>query len=408
MLPRFLIVTDQADFARLLEHHIATLWDGCECKLHGPAADGRLAPGFAAAGYDAVLLDANIEAARGLEWLQNLARRPQFPPVIFFTTQPGYTLAKEAGAAECFTRERIDHERLAAVLRKTVEDRQEKVALARGRKQTDELYRFGPVTIRGQRFIRELATGGTASVYLAESEKTGEVIVLKVLNQEFDTVQGQKAFDRFLLEYELLSHIRHPNVVRIHDLGLADDHAYIAMEYFPLGDLRTRLLQPVSPREAAAYVSQMAAALAAVHQVGILHRDLKPGNVMLRSDGAVALIDFGLAKRQDNRTAITAAGEIFGTPYYISPEQGHGEPADTRSDLYSLGVIFFEMLARRKPYLSTSPMEIIYMHRNSPLPPLEGEGAVYQSIVHRLMAKRPADRFQSADEALQDINATLA
>ncbi len=408
MLPRFLIVTDQADFARLLEHHVATLWDEYECKLHGPASDGRLEPGFVAAGYDALLLDANLDDARGIEWLQNLVRRPQFPPVMFFTTQSGYTLAKEAGAAECFTRERIDHERLAVLLRKAVGDHKEKVALARGRKQTDELYRFGPVMIRGQRFIRELATGGTASVYLAESEKTGERIVLKVLNQEFDSVQGQKAFDRFLQEYELLSHIRHPNVVRIHDLGLADDHAYIAMEYFPLGDLRTRLLQPIAARDAAVYVRQMAAALAAVHQVGILHRDLKPGNVMLRPDGAVALIDFGLAKQQDNRAAITAVGEIFGTPYYISPEQGHGQPADARSDLYSLGVIFFEMLTRRKPYLSASPMEIIYMHRNAPLPPLEGEGTVYQPIVHRLMAKRPADRFQSADEALDGLDAVLA
>ena len=89
MLPRFLIVTDQADFARLLEHHVATLWDEYECKLHGPASDGRLEPGFVAAGYDALLLDANLDDARGIEWLQNLARRPQFPPVMFFTTQSG-------------------------------------------------------------------------------------------------------------------------------------------------------------------------------------------------------------------------------------------------------------------------------------------------------------------------------
>jgi serine/threonine protein kinase len=175
------------------------------------------------------------------------------------------------------------------------------------------------------------------------------------------------------------------------------------MEYFPRGDLRARIAKSIEPSQALQYLAQMAAALQVVHEVGVLHRDLKPGNIMERADGSLALIDFGLAKHDDVSVEITGTGEIFGTPYYMSPEQGHGQPLDVRSDLYSLGVIFYEMITRKKPFLAPTPMGVIYLHGNAPIPDLPPELSMYQPLVHTLLAKQPAQRFESARQLLHEI-----
>jgi serine/threonine-protein kinase PpkA len=137
--------------------------------------------------------------------------------------------------------------------------------------------------------------------------------------------------------------------------------------------------------------------------VGVLHRDLKPANVMLRTDGTLCLIDFGLAKANEMEVELTGSREIFGTPYYMSPEQGHAEAIDTRSDLYSLGVVFYEMLIGRKPYTGSTAMEVIYKHKRAELPPIEPQHAPYEPILRRLLAKEPVDRFQSARELLDAV-----
>jgi serine/threonine protein kinase len=174
------------------------------------------------------------------------------------------------------------------------------------------------------------------------------------------------------------------------------------MEYCQRGDLRGRIAKRLEPRQALQYLSQMAAALQVVHEVGVLHRDLKPGNIMERADGSLALIDFGLAKHIEVDLEMTGAGEIFGTPYYMSPEQGHGHSLDERSDLYSLGVIFYEMLTGKKPFLAPTPMGVIYLHGNAPRPQLSGELSVYQPLLSKLLAIEPAQRFSSARELLAE------
>jgi|HigsolmetaAR203D_1030402.scaffolds.fasta_scaffold00299_22 hypothetical protein len=403
--PRFLIVTDQTDFARALEHHISIVRADAQCRVHAPLKSGRLHAAFQALGYDGVLLDDLADHGRGLEWLESFLLRPHFPPVIYFASAAGTVLsdAAQRGAFECIVRERIDHRRLANALRESVRRRRQELALLRTTKAFEEQSRFGPVTILGHRFVRELAVGGTAFVYLAESERGGEMVVLKVLSMSSEGETDARLV-RFLQEYELISNIRHPHVVRILDFGIADDHAYIAMEYFPHGDLRGHIAQGLSPEQALSYLRQMASALEVVHAVGILHRDLKPGNVMVRADGTLALIDFGLAKHFEMPADITATGEIFGTPYYMSPEQGHGHELDERSDLYSLGVIFYEMLTRKKLFVGASPMAVIYMHANAPRPQLEGDLARYQGLLDKLLAQAPADRFASARELVQAID----
>ena len=135
-----------------------------------------------------------------------------------------------------------------------------------------------------------------------------------------------------------------------------------------------------------------------LHGAGVLHRDLKPGNVMLRDETSVALIDYGLSKQLELDVAITGSGEIFGTPYYMSPEQGHGRETDARSDLYSLGVILYEMLMRRKPYVAGTPMQVIYKHAHAPLPELPAEYKRFEAILYNCIAKDPQRRYASAEQ----------
>lgn len=406
LAPRVLIITDHTELARSLEHHISIVWSDAECRIHAPLISGRLHSAFSAIGFDAVLLDDRSERGRGEEWLENFLYRTGFPPVIYLARGDDVALAARVvarGAVDCVVRERIDHRRLANALRDGVQRRRRELALWRTGSQAEQLSRFGPITILGHRFARELAIGGTSMVYLAESERAGDMVVLKVLRDAPESGDQHLQFSRFLQEYELISKIRHPNVVRIFDLGIADDHAYIAMEYFARGDLRGRIAKGIEPRLALQYLAQMAAALQVVHEVGVLHRDLKPGNIMERADGSLALIDFGLAKHTDVKVEMTGTGEIFGTPYYMSPEQGHGQELDERSDLYSLGVIFFEMLTGKKPFLAPTPMGVIYLHGNAPRPQLHDALTVYQPILDRLLAIEPTERFASARAVVDEV-----
>jgi eukaryotic-like serine/threonine-protein kinase len=408
---KILVIDDDSAYRELLAHHITVEWPDALIRARDPVTEGPLAPEYAAAAFDVVLLDHDLAGQSGIEWLAELTQRPAFPPVLFLTPSEDEKVvlpALRAGAEACIAKQKIDHRRFIGQLREASRKRKRQLALWRGTSQAQQVYRFGPVTIRGQRFIRTLASGNISAVYLAESERAGELVALKVFRAVPDVAEGRNTFDRFLQEYEVVAGVEHPNVVRIYDLGVADDHAYIAMEYFAAGDLRQRMKAPMAAATALEYLRQMAAALQGIHAVGVLHRDLKPGNVMLRADGSLALIDFGLAKQLQLDAAITATGEIFGTPYYMSPEQGHGADTDERSDLYSLGVMFFEMLAARKPYLAETPMQVIYKHSHAPLPELPAELVHLQPLTHRLLAKDARERFQSAEELLDAVETIQA
>ena len=251
--------------------------------------------------------------------------------------------------------------------------------------------------LHGFRILRRLATGGMSTVYLTVSEASGDLVVLKILPLE--SVEGGLAA-RFVREFSLLSRISHPNVVRIFNQGFGEKFAYIAMEYFENGDLRARMTAPVAPREVIAVGIQVASALAATHAVGIVHRDLKPENLMVRADGQVVLADFGIAKLSEASShAITQTGELLGSPSYMSPEQILGQPLTHRSDLYSLGVVLYELCAGSRPYEADTVMQLLVMHTKAPPPMLPPQSAALQPIIDRLMAKQPEARFADARQA---------
>ncbi|MBE0627618.1 MAG: protein kinase [Burkholderiales bacterium] len=259
-----------------------------------------------------------------------------------------------------------------------------------------------PLQIKGYRVQSKIGEGGMSNVFLAERETDGAQVALKILNAR--PSDDAQLLQRFIQESALISDIDHTNVVKIYDKGFTDDYAYIAMEYFTGGSLKDVIAQGLSPRQALSLLAQAAAALAEIHRLGIVHRDVKPANMMLRADGTMVLADFGIAKRSEGSMDRTVHGEFFGTPYYISPEQASGKPATERSDIYSLGIIFYEMLMNRRPFDGSTIVELISQHVHAPVPRLPAALDDYQGLLDDMLAKDPAERLQNADEVLAAID----
>jgi serine/threonine protein kinase len=266
---------------------------------------------------------------------------------------------------------------------------------------------FAGARLKAYRRIELIAKGSVSELFLAESADVGGVVVLKVTPAIRKETGVDQSMERFLQEFEILRGVRHPNVVQIFDLGVMDDHLFLAMEHFARGDLRKRMSEGLTARQSLTYARDMAYALQAIHEVGILHRDLKPGNVMLRDDGSIALIDFGLAKHVALKMEVTDKGLIFGTPHYMSPEQGHGKEVDARSDIYALGVVLYEMLTGKKPFDADNHMAILVHHAKAPIPRLPEHLGAVQPLIDTLLAKNSGDRPADADSAAKLIEFAL-
>ena len=406
---RLLLIEEDAARCDYIRERLASWRPQAQLTVHSPVSQGALAPEFLAQGFDAVLLADSWPGGRGLNWARELASRAGFAPLVLLT-DADLSAAREACALGAYTlsREELERDTFAQVL-VAAEQRQALArAVWRSSRAGRETQRFGDAFIRGYRFIRRLASGPTSDLFVGESERAGRLVALKVARDRQDEEsQPVDMFQRFLQEHEIAQRINSTAVVRLHDLGVSDEHAWLVMEYFELGDLRRRMRASLAPREALRLAAAIARSLAAVHGAGVLHRDLKPGNIMLRHDGSVALIDFGLSKDLALALDLTDSGTIFGTPHYMSPEQGHAEPLDARSDLYSLGVILFEMLTGQKPYRAENPMAIVYKHRKEPIPQLPAQFEAVQPLLERLLAKTPADRIATAEEAAEALQHTL-
>jgi FixJ family two-component response regulator/predicted Ser/Thr protein kinase len=361
--------------------------------------------------YGAVLLVIEfVPREPGVDPLAGLVRLhrelPLMPLFVFARGGDERTAARamKAGAADYWPIHAVDVGELRAALQPIVERagqdaRQDPVA----RPIPPELHSLPKIA--GYRLLKKIAHSSSASVYLARNDDLAEPVALKI--QVIKGSQGVSAADRqrFTRECKILSSMNHRFVADVVDFGITDDYLFLALEYFACGSLRDRLKNPVSEADALDYARQIGEALRVVHVAGIVHRDLKPSNLMLTDDNRIVLIDFGSARARLVSSDITSPDLRTGTPYYMCPEQISGNDPDERGDLYSLGVVLFEMLAGTLPFRGSTLAEVLEGHHSGRAPALPVHLKRYQAVVDRLLAKSPLERYASAAQFLEELNA---
>jgi serine/threonine protein kinase len=255
------------------------------------------------------------------------------------------------------------------------------------------------MNVPGFQIQETIGAGGMATVYLALQESLGRPVVLKTLHMA--DAPSESYAERFLNEARIIAALRHPHIITIYDVGRTDELLYIAMEHVEGGDLAARIRQGISPEQALDIVVKIASALECAHDEGVIHRDVKPANILFRGDGTPVLSDFGIAKKLAVDSELTANDTIVGSPVYMSPEQAEGTALDARTDVYSLGIIFYEMLTGRRPYAGDSAIRIILQHLQGPVPSLPAELQRFQPFLERMVCKSREERFPDAAALVQ-------
>jgi DNA-binding response OmpR family regulator len=444
---RLLVVDDDARYSEWLRHHLDVLCPQASVSMLNLTEFERWCATFSGRDCDLLMLAATFGASpedpqsHGLTLLRRLREQPATPAVIALADEGNELTAVRAlqlGAVDYLPKRLLTPERLSTAVQVALRRVERRVArrLASLANLSRDAARHAAVAapagdeapaaevaaaealppsseplppsgiaallaassaevIPGYTLRLKIGESEKAVVYLATSGHRGHNVALKVSKKLREEGVGRQVLER---EYTAIMAVRSPLVVEIYDYGVYAGFEYLAMEYLPRGDLKARIQRGVTEQQALHFVTQIASALEVVHEAGLVHRDLKPPNVMLRENDAVALIDFGLARSLDGNTVSTATGVLLGSPYYMSPEQALGESLDARSDFYSLGVIFYEMLSGLKPYTGGTAMEVLQQHVNAPLPVLPPAFERYQSFLGRLLAKARGERFASAAE----------
>jgi serine/threonine protein kinase len=439
-LNKALIIDDSADFRKLMLRIIRKGWPDVDIVELDPV-EQDLDISINLSKFDLIFLDFDLGLPDedGLTWLRRYSKYPNAPSIIMITGKGDDTTEAQAiklGAAAYLSKRKLNVQNYIEVINEILEFRQEvrnvpeddtldiandyaDKTILLSNEEVKKVFEKNPEFKKkdildenlepvelfeyfGYSNIKYMAKGGAAEVLLAKDDQDGKDVIIKVIQTtDNDEVRSLK---RFVQEYTLISNLHHPHVIQIYERSFSRGYAYIVMEYFPGGDLIKRIKSGIEPPEIVNYLRQIAEGLKAVHRLGIVHRDMKSGNVLFRNDGTLAITDFGIAKSLSSATDITVNGEILGTPHYISPEQiDVRSTVDNRSDIYSLGAITYEMFTKKKPYPMSNLYAILDAHVNNPVPSLPDEYASYQPLIDNMMAKNPELRYQSADELLADL-----
>jgi hypothetical protein len=423
MTERILIMRHASGLVNRARRLALAKWPTAKLEVHDLAAYGKPPADFRWDRYAHLLIDDEYLRKEGLLWLSELRTKPNFPKIVRVLPEPSRhkppaeidvkappmaerksesrPAASAAAAAEIKPMPKYEsarHENKSSTQPEAPVDNATVVARAEARRLADAEAVLKSAGIQGFTPVKPLGSGATANVCLCERLSDKQQVVLKILKGEGSG--DSDLLSRFVQEYFAASSIDSPYVAKVFEHGFTDSHAYIVMEYFPAGDLRARVARDrPNVEESFIIIGSILSALTSVHAAGIIHRDLKPANVMFREDGTIALVDFGSARNDADPVAKTLAGVVIGTPYYLSPEQALGGTADERSDLYSVGVMLYELLTGQRMYAAASLVGLFEMHKNAPIPKLPENLARHQRFLERLVSKKPAERYPSAAEA---------
>lgn len=255
--------------------------------------------------------------------------------------------------------------------------------------------------IPGYTIVKKIGEGAMASVFLADQVSLGRQVALKVLDPALASQRNFTA--RFLNEGKIIAQLNHPQIVNVFDLGSHHHHYYLAMEYLPGGTLEQKIKAGMDTALALKLMITICRSLRFAHLHGVIHRDIKPQNILFRNDNIPVLTDFGIARLMEGDPSLTIPGRTVGSPFYMSPEQISGHRIDERADLYAIGILLYEMLTHRLPYHSDRFVDIALMHKTAPIPVLPHELSEFQPLIEKLLAKAPDDRYASTQEVIDAL-----
>lgn len=410
-----LIVDTSKRSAQIIRRFLAKGIDDVGVTEYDPEQQGALPHAFDWSSYDAVILGEDFGAAgNGLQWLEELSPSANFPGAILIIAKADAQVtakALKAGAYDVIVKRDLNPDGLCETVRAAAASGREKPAGGKdqqyGASDAQIVARARDDTQDGQgyKFKRLIGQGAMSRVYLGERLADKQTVVIKIMD---GTLSGEdESVKRFVLEASLARAIDSPHVVTIFEQGFTEQYGFMAMEFFPRGDLKHRIETGITPQHAYRFIREIAMGLSAIHKIGIIHRDLKPANIMFRADDQLAIADFGISKRADATTQLTQVGSVMGTPYYMSPEQIRAENLDHRADLYSTGVILYEMLTGKKPFEADSLPGIAMKHLQSDPDPLPHKLRRFEPVFRRLVEKDRRARYPDADALLVDLNALV-
>ena len=256
------------------------------------------------------------------------------------------------------------------------------------------------ITIPNFTLGKEIGRGGMARVFLGEQLEPKRQVAIKIV-----TPQGNdaKILEDLQKEGDTVAQFSHPNIITVFACGVIENNYYLAMEILGGGDLKQKIENGITELDTFNIMLDMAKALEHAHRRGTLHRDIKPENILFHEDGQAVLVDFGIAKAQNTVSEFTRVGAVVGTPHYMSPERALGKEIDERSDIYALGVVFYEMLMGEKVFPGSDTFAISYAHVHEPIPDLPEDKSKYQALLNKMLAKNPDDRFQTATQLISQL-----